>query len=246
MELLTPLRLLARRRVMLVFGLLLALAAGAAASGKLAVGPLASPEQRSAIATAEIQVDNWRPLAADVRASSATIAEQAIMLAERLTADDARRLIARRAGVPFDDLRVLSSRTAIVGRPSAVARAAVDAASSAQSRYRLTVSSTAEAPIISVLAAAPDRTSAARIAAASGAAVKQLVDEAGATAHRAVQVKRLAAPRTATVVSGGAKPLLGVIVAPIVFVAWCWFIIAAGGVFRLWRTGTTDRPAVAP
>ena len=56
------------------------------------------------------------PLAADLRASAATIAEQAAMLGERLAGDDTRGLIAARAGVRSRDLAVLSSRTAIIGR----------------------------------------------------------------------------------------------------------------------------------
>lgn len=241
MELLSPLRLLARRRLVVALGVLLAAAMGAAASGYLTVGPFDSSERRSAIATADIQIDTWRPLAADLRASDATIAEQAILLAERLAADDTRSVIARAAGVPVEELVVVSSRTAIVGRSTPVARAAVEAAGSAQSRFRLTVSSTIEAPIISVVAAAPDRTKAAQLAAAAAPAVERVIASAPDTVVRRLEVEQLAPPQTAVVVSGGPKPLLGPIVALFAFLGWCWCAIVAGGVVRLWRTGTTDR-----
>ena len=242
MELLSPLRLLARRRLALVLGALVAAAIGVAAGGYLPVGPLTSPERRSAIATAEIQIDTQRPLAADLRATGATIGDQSVMLGERLAADDTRALIARLAGVPARDLVVLSSRTAIAGRSTPVARAAVDAGSSVQSRFRLTVSSLSDAPIISVAAAAPDRRTAARLAAAAGDAL-ELVIGAPETVKKRLEVNALAAPQTAAVVTGGPKPLLGVLAALFGFVGWCWCAVVAGGVTRLWRTVTADPSA---
>jgi hypothetical protein len=241
MELLNPLRLLARRRRILAIGALMALAMGLAASGSLPFGPLASPERRSAVATAEIQIDTLRPLAADLRASTATIAEQSMMLGERLAADDTRTFIARRAGVPVRDLLVLSSRTVIVGRSSPVARAAVDAGSSAQSRFRLTVSSlTDDTPILSIEAAAPDRATAAGLAAAAAPALELVIDAAPESVRKRLEVKPLAAPRTASVVSGGPRPLLGVLAALFGFVGWCWCVVVAGGAARLWRTSMAD------
>ena len=232
MELLSALHVLARHRVFVALGVLVACAIGAAASGYLALGPLASPELRSAIATAEIQVDTARPLGADVRASGATIDEQTIMLAERLAADDTRAFVAQRAGVPVADLAVLSTRTAIVGRQSAMARAAVDAASSTTSRYRVTLSAPTGAPIISVVAAAPDRATAARLAAAAAPAVGKVIADAPDTIRQRLEAEQLAPPRTATVVTGGAKPLLGVLAALIAFVGWCWVVVVAGGLLR--------------
>jgi hypothetical protein len=225
-----------------VLGALVAVAIGVAASGYLPVGPLASPERRSAIATAEIQIDSRRPLAADLRATGATIGDQSVMLGERLAADDTRALIARRAGVAARDLAVLSSRTEIAGRASPVARAAVDAASSVQSRFRLTISSLTDAPIISVAAAAPDRTTARRLAAAAADAL-ELVIAAPASVKKRLVVKPLAPPQTAAVVTGGPKPLLGVLAAMLVFVGWCWCVVVAIGVARLWRTVTAAPPA---
>ena len=243
MELLSPLRLLARRRLALVLGAVVAVAIGVAASGYLPVGPLASPERRSAIATAEIQIDTRRPLAADLRATGATIGDQSVMLGERLAAHDTRALIARHAGVPARDLAVLSSRTEIAGRASPVARAAVDAAASVQSRFRLTISSLSDAPILSVVAAAPDRRTASRLAAASADAL-ELVIAAPETVKQRLVVKPLAPPQTAAVVTGGPKPLLGVLAALFGFVGWCWCAVVAGGVTRLWRSVTAD-PSVS-
>ena len=240
MELLSPLRLLARRRLVLALGAVLAAAIGATTSGYLPVGPLASAEKRSAIATAEIQIDTQRPLAADLLASAATIADQSVMLGERLAADDTRVLIARRAGVPVRDLVVLSSRTAIVGRSTPLARAAVDAASSAPSRFRLTVSSLSDTPIIAVAAAAPDRKTAARLAAAAAPALELVIDAAPETVKKRLEVKPLAAPRTAQVITGGPKPLLGALAAVLGFVGWCWCVVVAGGIARLWRTAMAD------
>jgi hypothetical protein len=244
-ELLTPLRILARRRLMVALGALLAAALGLAASGNVAVGPFGAQQLHSGLATANIQIDTPRPLAVDARARAAIATQQAMMLAERLSADTARAAIARRADVPFDELAVLSSRTAIVGRTSPVARAAVDAASSLPSRYRLTVSSTSDAPIISLLAAAPDVASARRLAAAAAPAVANMIAAAPDTVWKRLEVKPLARPDAVAVDAGGPKPLLGVVAALIVFVGWCWGLVVAGGMLRAWRGAPSIRPAGA-
>jgi len=235
MELLSALRLLARRRLIVAVGVLLAIAAGAAGAGVVAVGPVGGPPTRSAIATAEIQIDSPRPLAADLRAASGTIEDQAIMLAERLAAEDTRAIVAQEAGVPLEDLAVVSSRTAIVGRHSAVARTAVDAASTPRSRYRLTVSSTTDAPIVSLLAAAPDEATAARVAEAAAPAIESVIAEAPETVRKRLIVRPLAPPKTKALVSGDRKPLLGAIAGLLTFVGWCWFAIVAGGLIRALR-----------
>jgi len=242
MELVTPLRrLLGRRRVLLI-GILLCGALGVAASGYLPVGPFASPERRAAVSTAEIQVDTVHPLAADLRASTATIAEQAAMLGERLAGDDTRGLIAARAGVRSRDLAILSSRTAIIGRSSPLARAAVEASGSVQTPVRLIVSSASDTPIISVLAAAPDRATATRLAAAAAPALRLIIASAPDTVRKRLKVEALSSPKTVTVISGGPRPVIGALLALIGFIGWCWCAIVVSGVTRVWREGVTTDP----
>ena len=234
MELLNPLRLLARRRRVVAVGAILSVLLGIAASGYVPVGPFASPERHAAVATAQIQIDTARPLAADVRANTAAIADQAVLLGERLASDDARSLIASRADVPLEDLAVLSSRTAIVGRASPLARAAVDASASVQTPVRLTVTTAGDTPIISLVAAAPDRETASRLASAAAPALRFVI-ASGATVKKQLEVKPLARPRTAAVVSGGPRPLIGVLVALFGFAGWCCCAVILGGLGRAWR-----------
>jgi hypothetical protein len=240
MELVTPLHQLMQRRGALLLGLLLSLALGLAASGMLPVGPFASPERRSAVSTAKIQIDTVRPLAADLRASTATVAEQAAMLGERLAGDDTRGLIAARAGVPLRDLAVLSSRTVIVGRSSPLARSAVEASGSVQTPVRLTVTTASDTPLITVAAAAPTRETAARLAAAAAPAIRFVIASAPQSVTKRLGVIQLAPPRTATVVAGGPRPLIGAALAVLAFIGWCWCVLLAGGIARLRRTSRTD------
>jgi hypothetical protein len=246
MELLTALRVLARRRVLVLLGALAAGALGAAVGGYLAIGPFGSPELRSAVATVKIQVDTPRPLATDIWALGLTIGDQATMLGERLTADDTRKLIAREAGVPFEDLAVRSSRTAIVGRPSALARSAVDAASASGTPYRLTVYPAIDAPIVSIVTAGPDARTVTRLAAAATPALRMVIDVAPDTVKQRLVVKPLAAPHTIAVHSGGTKPLFGVLAALIAFVGWCWFVVVAGGVVRALRARPPEPAPTRP
>jgi hypothetical protein len=242
MELLSALRQLLQRRRVLLLGALLCGALGVAASGYVPVGPFASPERRSAVSTAEIQIDTPHPLAADLRASTATIAEQAAMLGERLAGDDTRGLIAARAGVRSRDLAVLSSRTAIIGRSNPLARAAVEASGSVQTPVRLIVSSASDTPIVSVLAAAPDRATATRLAAAAAPALRFVIASAPDTVRKRLEVQALSSPKTVTVVSGGPRPAIGVILALFGFIGWCWCAILASGLARIWREGVATDP----
>lgn len=234
MELLTPLRELARRPLILALGALGSLLLAFAASG-YGPGPLASPERHSAAATAEIQIDTARPLAADLRASTATVADQAVLLGESLAADDPRGLIAARAGVDAEQLAVLSSRTAIVGRGSPLARSAVDAASSVQTPMRLTVTTASDTPIIKVVAAAADPETAVRLAAAAAPALRSIIYAAPPTVKKRLVVKPLAEPKVALVVTGGPRVLVAVAAAIIGFAGWCWAVLLLGGLGRLWR-----------
>jgi hypothetical protein len=242
MELLSPLRRLLQSRRVLLLGIVLCGTLGILASGYLPVGPFASPDRRSAVSTAEIQIDTPRPLAADLRASTATIAEQAAMLGERLAGDDTRGLIAARAGVRSSELAVLSSRTAIVGRASPLARAAVEASGSVQTPVRLIVSSASDTPIVSVLAAAPDRATATRLAAAAAPALRLVIAAAPDNVRKRLEVRALSAPKTVTVVSGGPRPAIGLILALIGFIGWCWGAIVVSGLARIWRDGVTADP----
>jgi hypothetical protein len=234
MELLSPLRELARRPLILALGVLGSLLLAFAASG-YGPGPLASPERRSAIATAEIQIDTARPLAADLRASTATVADQAVMLGESLSADDKRAEIAAHAGVDPEGLAVLSTRTAIVGRASPLARSAVDAASAVQTPMRITVMTASDTPLITVTAFAPDRETAIKLAAATAPALQSVIDAAPPTVKKRLEVKPLAEPQAITVVNGGPRPLIAIAAAIFAFVGWCWAVLALGGLGRFWR-----------
>jgi hypothetical protein len=236
MELLTALRHLVRRPLVLVLGVLVCGGLAVAVSGYLPVGPLASPVQHSAVSTAKIQIDTPRPLAADLRASAATIAEQAQMLGERLGGDDTRKLIATQAGVPERDLAVLSSRTAIVGRQSPLARSAVEASGSVQTPYRIIVTTPGDTPIISVMAAAPDRRTASRLAAATAGALRFVIASSPPSVTKRLGVEPLAGPRTVTLVHGGPRPLVGAILGLLLFIGWCWCAMLAHGVRRVWRS----------
>jgi hypothetical protein len=235
MEFVTALHVLARRRLLVLLGALLAGTFGAAVAGYLAVGPFGSPELHSSVARTKIQIDTPRPLATDIWALGLTLSEQATMLGERLAAEDTREYIARQAGIPSDDLAVRSSRTAIAGRPSALARSAVDAASFSGTPYRLTVYPATDAPIISIVTAGPDTATASRLAAAAAPALRMVIDGAPDSVRRRLVVKPLAAPQTKAVVSGGTKPALGVVAALVAFAGWCWLVVVASGVVRLIR-----------
>ena len=225
-----------------MLGILLCGALGVVASGYVPVGPFASPERHSAVSTAEMQIDTPPPLAADLRASTATIAEQAAMLGERLAGDDTRSLIAARAGVRASDLAVLSSRTAIIGRSSPLARAAVTASGSVQTPVRMIVSSASDTPIVSVLAAAPDRATATRLAAAAAPAMASSSRRRLTPSRSGSRSRRSPARRPSRSSPAARARRSACILALIGSIGWCWCAVVFSGLARVWREGVTADP----
>lgn len=235
MEIMSALRLLRRRRLLVALGALAALALGAAASGYVAIGPFASGKIRSAIASVQIQIDTPEPLVADLRASELVIAAQTVLLAERLTSAEAQAQIARRAGVPAARLDVESSRTEIPGRASPLAREAAAAAGAPTGHYRVNVHAAAGVPIITVLAFAPDRALALKLARAAAPALDAVTAGSAANPQSQLRILPLAPARAVERTRGGPHPVLGVAATVIFFVAWCWLVLVADGAARAWR-----------
>jgi len=239
MELLSVLRLLAEKRLLVALGAVAAVLAGIVASGALGVGPMSAPERTSGVASSRTLVDTPRPLAADLGASDATIDAQAVLLAESLADAGLRAALARSAGVPARELTVLSVRSEQSVR-SPLAEAAEEAAQTAGGAYTLKVHAPPDVPIITVVAAAPDRLTAARLAAAAPPVLESLAAARAPTQSRRLSAERLGPVRVAEVKSGGVKPLTGIVGAVALFAMWCGGIVILSGLARVWFRLTGD------
>lgn len=250
MELLSVLRLLAAKRLLVALGAVAAVIVGLVASGALGIGPMSAAELTSAVASSRTLIDTPRPLAADLGASDVTIDAQAVLLAESLADAAPRAALARRAGVPARELSVLSAGIEESVR-SPLATAAEEAGQTPSGAYTLNVRAPPDVPIITVVAAAPDRLTAARLAAAAPPVLESLAASRAPTQSRRLSAERLGPVHVAEVTSGGMKPLIGIVGGVALLAMWCCGIVILSGLARTWRRLTGDiaaagRPDRAP
>jgi hypothetical protein len=239
-ELISVVQVLRRRRALVAAGVLVALAAGLLAAGRLPIGPAAVPAHATAVAETRLFVDTPHPLAIDLGADAQTIGAHAALLADLMAAEGRAREIAREAGVAAEDLAVL--RPALTAPPEPGQLGERTAAAPPGRPYTLKVTASVALPIVSLEASARDGRVAARIAEAGTKALESIASDKGPTPARRLVVEQLEPVTVTEVVAGGGRgPLLGPGVAIVTFVLWCTGVVIASGLTRAW-----NRPVPAP
>lgn len=233
MELLSAFDILARHRILSVFGLLAGLAAGLALGGAVP-GSSAGRTITSSTANVRVLLDTNHSLVNDLRAQADTIDAQAILLADLLAAPAQTRVIARAAGVAPSAVAVL--RPQATSPPKASPLATRDASLSSPARATVSVETSDLLPIVAFEATAPDPAQAARLA---GGAVSALRSVAVARASRpalALRVTQLGPVRRGGVTtSGGHETVLAAGAGILVVVLWSVTIVIVDGLARRWR-----------
>jgi len=243
MELLSVLRVLARRPVLVVLGILAAAVGGFAATGAISVGPFGTPKRHSYVAHAQMQIDTPKSQIVDLEANTSAIGTQTVMLADRLAKADLLAAIARTAGIAPARLAVLPTDAAYPAWVSPLSTRAAELASKTQRAYALKVSATGDFPVITVEAAGPDRATVARLARAPTTVLQRLTANGAANPQRRLSVQSLSGVEfDDDVFSGGRHALVGALVFVVLAVMWCFAIVVATGVARWWRTAPGDAP----
>lgn len=236
MELVSVLRVLARRRLLVALGVLAAAVVGYAASGAISVGPFGASEQQSTVAYSQIQIDTPKSLLVDLEVNSSAIGTQTVLLADRMPKSAVQAEIARTAGIRPEQLTVLPTDAAYPARVSPLATRGAEVASTPRGTYLLEVSATTEFPIISVAASGPDRRTVRRLAEAPTTVLRSLTDAGARTLEHQLSVKALAPVVFASNVDGGGHGrLLGLIVFVTLSALWCGALVIATGIARSWR-----------
>ena len=241
MELVDILRVLARHRLALVLGLLLAAVAGVAVQYRVTISPPALGERVSTSSSAQARLlldAPEEPPIVDLDSGVATtLALRAGLLADLLATDRVRAGIARRIGVAPSELAVLGP----AGDPPTIrvplAVAAADAARVTHEAYVLSVAADTSIPIVSFSAAAPDATTARRIVAAAASSYEALVTSSAAHRSR-LSVERLGPIRTSTTIDRP-HPAFGIAAGIALFALWSGGIVLLVGLMRAWR-GAAD------
>ena len=239
METLTVLRLLWRMRLLVALGVLVAVAAGAAATGKLGIGPFEGDRRTVWVATTEVQVDTPKPLATDAHASAATIQTQTVLLADYVTSDASRDAMARKVDIRSADLTVTTPSIDSPLRQSPLVYRTTQAVSVSRTPYTVTANPAQLTPIMELVATGPERkTTLALSGAAAGALQAAAAGDAG-DARRGLEIEPLGRVRLSAFETGGSGLVRGVALAAFLFCLWCGSIVVGTGLVRAWRRSSS-------
>jgi hypothetical protein len=228
MELMPVFRTLLRRRLVVLAGLVAAVAALAALTAR-------SPGPTTAgTALSRVLIDTPDSMLTNARVAGSSVSGmRAALFADLMSSDRAREQIAKRARISPDDLVV---RGGITQEPLVIGplaeRAAIAAADQAAT-YVLAVAPESRLPIVNLSAYGPDVKAAKRLAEAASATMATFNTVPAGEKSGAV-VRPLGPAQGSVLVSGGSNKR-AVIAAAMVFVLVCGSIVLLGGLARWWR-----------
>jgi hypothetical protein len=228
------LRALRRRRVLVVLGALVALAAGAFATHRVSLVPpeLQSRETDSGLASVRLLVDTPRSLVATARAiGDDTISTRAALLSSLVGSDEVRVEIAREAGLAGDELGVADSDFGAPHVATPLSRAALEVARPSEPNVVTMSVQDPQLPIISIQATASNPSTAARLVERVTVALESLVRPPEPVARRAVTIEQLGPARIGRVVMGPGRAK-AVIAAVVIFGLWCAAVVVFDGAVR--------------
>jgi hypothetical protein len=233
MELVTVLRLLWRRRVLVGLGVVAAICVG------FMVGN--GTPRLVGVASTRVVVDTPRSQAVEPSPRGAsTLAQRTALLADLASTDSVRRRIASGARVPADQLLVVDDRLTTPAVLTALPEAAARAAAADHRRYELTLHADETLPIITIDARTPDRRSAVRLAAVAANTLKVVAAPGDAPATRG-SVVNVFSPISAREVVQGPRRLFALIAFVVTLVLWCTCIAVAPGIARAGRRAVEGR-----
>ncbi len=230
-------RALWRRRIIVSLGAVLAIAA----APKFAAGSgdgRAQAEVRVLLDTPQSQLINADPARVE------SLPWRANLLSQLLGTEPARRQIAGEAGIPAQQLAVVSSDLATPILPVPLSLATTGAAANPGDVYLLSVHSNALIPLISLEAQAPDRGAAARLAGAAAHALK--ISAAPAEMPKAQSfIAEPVGPITTQSLPADHRTVLMLGVAIVLFGLWCAGVVLISAIARSLRLPET-KPVPRP
>jgi hypothetical protein len=190
----------------------------------------------------QAQIDTPRPLVADSCSSAATVQTQTVMLAEYLTSDASRAEIARRTGIPAEQLSVTTPSTDVPTRQSPLVIAAQEVANMS-TPYTVTAGPWTNTPLLTLIVSGPDAKVASRLSTNAMQVLSDGVSGRVRTAKSEIVVRQLGAPQVGSWINAGRSRMIGAGLAVFLFAAWCGGLVLTTGFARLWRAG--GRPPAA-
>lgn len=229
MELVPILRLLSRRPILVAIGAVLAIAVGVLAAG--------GQTKRTGTASARLVLDTARSqLIHQAPRGAETLTWRAVLLADLAGSRPLMDRIANEAGIRRNELVVVHPDLADPFLPATLPTRAAEVARVTSEKYILAVRFDEMLPIISLEAEAPDRAAAVRLVAAATDALKDTGTSAQATTSQ-IQglVVETAGPVRSKTIIDKPQPLLGVVMAILLFGLWSAGVAVMPRLLSLWR-----------
>lgn len=242
MEVVSILRQLWRRRLIVAVGVAVALTAGVLIAYRVEAGVPPRFESRQyqvGIASAEVLVDSHSSQIIDLgggplRTDIVALTARARLLANIMAASPMKDQIARRAGI---DPRTFSASAPSLG-PDALKPASLDSSPAALRPNVMTVYYNETLPIVTADAQAADQATAARISSAAIAELGSYLETVAAQDKvpdaRQLVIDPLGPARFATV-ERGARRRYAIVAFLFVLGLWCTAIVLISGLARNWR-----------
>lgn len=246
MEVVSFLHVLWRRRLLVVVGLVVALALGFVAGRE--------PASSYGTATSRVLLDTPRSVTVENAPFGAeTLPWRANLIVHLIGSEDAKRRLARELGIRPDRLAVVDVALSVPDVRASMPKAAAEAALPTGAPYVLTVSQrNLELPIVYVEADAPDRRRAARLAGAAADLMKAAAPPPGSVPDYSYEVAEdMASAKDPRVLQGFVVEDFGPVrsktveedhgpvkaagVSLIVLALWCVGLVLAPAARSLWR-----------
>jgi hypothetical protein len=230
-ELIAIAQLLWQRRLLVALGAVLAVAAALLAGRALQDGTgYGSGSARLVLDTSRSQLVEAAP------AGAPTLPMRARLLAIKLASDAGRADIGRAAGVPTDQLTVLSpADKALPVVETPLVKQVGGAVSGANAPYVVELFTPEETPMISIKTSAVDPARARKLADAAQAGLHELLVEADRSESRGFVLRTVAPVRATWVVTPSRRPYFMLAAALMVFCLWCGSVVLLAGVARRLR-----------
>lgn len=226
MESIGIIRSLSRHPIAMVVGALFAFGVGLFAIYQVSIAP-PDLESRSSIvghAQEHVLVDTQESLLVDANAKDAeSIGTRAIILSDLLADDQARQRIARSAGVRSEEIAVVGLGTTVPDVGTPLAERALEVVQ-ATAPYQIYVSEGPSLPILSILATAPERSDAERLARAATQTLSLLARHSPAVGAN-LRIDQLGKGRSWSQATQPSK-VKALLAATFVFIAWAAAIVA--------------------
>ena len=245
MELVSILRVLSHRRILVAISGVMAVVVGVLAVYEASPDGLKSRRQVEGTASTAALIDTPKSLRVDSESEfTETLGTRATLLAALVTSEAGEAAVAKASGLPADRITIVGPPSAPPIATSPLSSRAAEAAGIVDVPYVVRLTTDGSEPIVAIRATAPGGADAGRLADATASALQSVAASGEGPDPGPLVVEQLGPARTSEVTAGPRKAY-GVVATIVTFSALCSLIVIVAGLAGRWRRAG-GRAAQAP